>query len=54
MKILTVSSIIICCTTLLFSTIINIPADQPTIQQGLNIASEGDTVLVAAAHTMKI
>ncbi|MFH0757194.1 MAG: T9SS type A sorting domain-containing protein [Bacteroidota bacterium] len=27
--------------------IINIPADQPTIQAGINAASEGDTVLVA-------
>lgn len=27
--------------------IINVPADQPTIQQGLNVATEGDTVLVA-------
>jgi hypothetical protein len=28
------------------ATIINIPADQPTIQQGINIAVDGDTVLV--------
>ena len=31
----------------LYSTIINVPADQPTIQAGINIAVEGDTVLVA-------
>ncbi|MDO9577197.1 MAG: T9SS type A sorting domain-containing protein [Candidatus Cloacimonadales bacterium] len=30
------------------ATIINIPADQPTIQAGINVAAEGDTVLVAA------
>lgn len=29
------------------ATIINIPADYPTVQQGLNAALEGDTVLVA-------
>ena len=29
------------------ATIINIPADQPTIQAGLNIAVEGDSVIVA-------
>lgn len=26
---------------------INVPADRPTIQDGINTASEGDTVLVA-------
>jgi len=30
----------------LSATIINVPADQPTIQAGMNIAVEGDTVLV--------
>ncbi len=30
----------------LFGNIINIPADQPTIQEGINIAVDGDTVLV--------
>jgi len=30
----------------LSATIINIPADQPTIQAGINVAVEGDTVLV--------
>ena len=33
--------------SLLFSTVINVPADQPTIQQGIDIATTGDTVLVA-------
>ena len=28
------------------STIINIPADYPTIQQGINASAHGDTVLV--------
>jgi len=31
----------------LFPQIINVPADQPTIQEGINAASNGDTVLVA-------
>ncbi|HPR16812.1 MAG TPA: T9SS type A sorting domain-containing protein [Candidatus Cloacimonadota bacterium] len=31
----------------LSATIINIPDDQPTIQAGLNIAAEGDSVIVA-------
>lgn len=29
-----------------WANIINVPGDQPTIQQGLNVALEGDTVLV--------
>ncbi|MCK4654337.1 MAG: hypothetical protein KAU01_07825, partial [Candidatus Cloacimonetes bacterium] len=33
-------------TTFLYATIINIPADQPTIQAGINVAVDGDTVLV--------
>ena len=31
--------------TFTFSTIINIPADQPTIQEGIDVAVDGDTVL---------
>ena len=30
----------------LFSAIINIPADQPTIQAGINVTTNGDTVLI--------
>ena len=33
-------------TTCLYSTIINVPADQPTIQEGINAAVDADTVLV--------
>ena len=29
-----------------YATIINIPADQPTIQAGINVAVDGDTILV--------
>lgn len=32
--------------SILLGTIINIPADQPTIQEGIDVANEGDTVLV--------
>lgn len=32
--------------TFINATIINIPADQPTIQEGINVAVDGDTVLV--------
>ncbi len=32
--------------TILSATIINVPADQPTIQEGINVAVDGDTVLV--------
>ena len=33
-------------TTYLYSTIINVPEDQPTIQEGINVAVDTDTVLV--------
>ena len=32
--------------TCMYATIINVPADQPTIQAGINIAVDTDTVLV--------
>ncbi|MCK4653044.1 MAG: hypothetical protein KAU01_01200, partial [Candidatus Cloacimonetes bacterium] len=32
--------------TFLAATIINVPGDQPTIQEGINVAVDGDTVLV--------
>lgn len=35
-------------TTLLFAAEINVPEDQPTIQDGILMAKDGDTVLVAA------
>ncbi len=31
----------------LSATIINVPGDQPTIQEGINVAVDGDTILVA-------
>ncbi|MCK4654679.1 MAG: right-handed parallel beta-helix repeat-containing protein [Candidatus Cloacimonetes bacterium] len=34
-------------TTCLYSTIINVPGDQPTIQAGIDVATDTDTVLVA-------
>ena len=36
-------------TTLVYSNVINIPDDQPTIQMGIVFAGNGDTVLVAPA-----
>jgi len=33
--------------TSIFADVINIPSDQPNIQTGINLATEGDTVLVA-------
>ncbi|MBN2619879.1 hypothetical protein JXB22_02220, partial [candidate division WOR-3 bacterium] len=36
------------CVSLSFATVIHIPGNYPTIQQGLNAAQNGDTVLVAA------
>ena len=34
-----------------FSQIINVPADQPSIQAGINAAQDGDTVLLSS-HTI--
>lgn len=33
-----------------FATIIYIPQDQPTIREGINVAADGDTVLVDNGH----
>jgi len=32
-----------------YATIIHVPGDQPTIQAGINVANDGDTVLVQPA-----
>jgi len=39
--------LILLCTSVLNATVINVPADQPTIQAGINAATDGDTVSVA-------
>lgn len=39
---------LICANTVLFAVEINVPEDQPTIQSGILMAKDGDTVLVAA------
>ena len=46
MKILPFISFIIIMNCYLFATIINIPDDQQTIQEGIDVAIDGDTVLV--------
>ncbi len=38
---------LICVNTQTFAAVIHVPADQPTIQSGIDIAENGDTVLVA-------
>ncbi len=40
-------SILLITTSAFAGTIIHVPADQPTIQEGINAASNGDTVVVA-------
>ena len=41
------SSILISAFTILSASIINIPSDYSTIQEGINASIDGDTVLVA-------
>jgi len=46
MKTVQFTFIFITLSTILFSTIINVPADQPTIQAGIDATVDADTVLV--------
>ena len=46
MKIMMLLILVLFSYSMLSATIINVPADQPTIQAGINVSVEGDTVLV--------
>jgi hypothetical protein len=37
-------------TGLCFGSVIHVPSDQPTIQEGINVASDYDTIVVADGH----
>src|SRR4029077_10976303 len=41
------NSILLITTPVIAGTVINVPANQPTIQSGINASTDGDTVLVA-------
>ena len=43
-------SIIISALTILSATVINVPSDYSTIQEGINASVDGDTVLVAQGN----
>jgi type IX secretion system substrate protein len=46
-QIITLLGIVLMMSFIVSASVINVPADQPTIQTGINAASNGDTVLVA-------
>ena len=46
MKTLILFFVLLVISTCLYSTIINVPADQPTIQDGIDASVDADTVLV--------
>ncbi|MCK4696301.1 MAG: right-handed parallel beta-helix repeat-containing protein, partial [Candidatus Cloacimonetes bacterium] len=54
MKTLFFVTFLIILSTFLAATIINIPDDQPTIQEGINAAVDGDTVLVHPGDYLEI
>ena len=47
-KLLILFSLIMLCSSIIFSATINVPADQPTIQAAINAAVNGDEIIVAA------
>ncbi len=47
-SLLLVGAVLVLCTVAVSATTIHVPADQPTIQAGINAATNGDTVSVAA------
>lgn len=49
-KIIAAATSTLAITGAVWATVINVPASQPTIQAGVNAASDGDTVLVAKGH----